>query len=267
MLSGAEADVRGFAPWHFEQYEHEAVMIPGGCPHQVRNLRACIKVAVDFVSPEALGQTFKMADMLSQCHMKQVAKLAPLPPPPLPPPALLPASIATEEAPEVKQDAEIAIEVEGVAFVDPVVAAAGVPILSDLIAPPDAAAPEESMYQDKLQGRLIMLSAAVHLYKELHPEFLGNEGEAKSKKARKMTDGKKSIPKAAGASKVSLEADATAMEPAAEPIKKKARVEMDPAHMEEPAAAAAPVDDLAPAAAPKTTVKKKGKKSTPHQAT
>ena len=29
------------------------MLIPGGCPHQVRNLRACIKVALDLVSPEA----------------------------------------------------------------------------------------------------------------------------------------------------------------------------------------------------------------------
>lgn len=32
--------------WHFEQHEHEAVMIPAGCPHQVRNLRPCIKVGL-----------------------------------------------------------------------------------------------------------------------------------------------------------------------------------------------------------------------------
>jgi hypothetical protein len=30
--------------WHFEQHEGEVVFIPAGCPHQVRNLRACTKV-------------------------------------------------------------------------------------------------------------------------------------------------------------------------------------------------------------------------------
>lgn len=34
----------GVEPWHFEQYASEAVFIPAGCPHQVRNLRPCIKV-------------------------------------------------------------------------------------------------------------------------------------------------------------------------------------------------------------------------------
>jgi lysine-specific demethylase 3 len=31
--------------WHFEQYEGEAVFIPAGCAHQVRNLKSCCKVS------------------------------------------------------------------------------------------------------------------------------------------------------------------------------------------------------------------------------
>ncbi|KAJ7965343.1 Lysine-specific demethylase JMJ25 [Quillaja saponaria] len=38
-------------PWTFEQHLGEAVFIPAGCPHQVRNRQSCIKVALDFVSP------------------------------------------------------------------------------------------------------------------------------------------------------------------------------------------------------------------------
>ncbi|KIK50826.1 hypothetical protein GYMLUDRAFT_142449, partial [Collybiopsis luxurians FD-317 M1] len=30
----------------------EAVFIPAGCAHQVCNLADCIKVAIDFISPE-----------------------------------------------------------------------------------------------------------------------------------------------------------------------------------------------------------------------
>jgi dTDP-4-dehydrorhamnose 3,5-epimerase-like enzyme len=30
--------------WHFEQFEGEAVFIPSGCAHQVRNLKSCCKV-------------------------------------------------------------------------------------------------------------------------------------------------------------------------------------------------------------------------------
>ena len=39
---------RGIEAWHFEQYPNEAVFIPAGCPHQVRNLRPCIKVRNPF---------------------------------------------------------------------------------------------------------------------------------------------------------------------------------------------------------------------------
>ncbi len=35
---------QGVEAWHFEQFLNEAVFIPAGCPHQVRNLSPCIKV-------------------------------------------------------------------------------------------------------------------------------------------------------------------------------------------------------------------------------
>ncbi|CAI5993973.1 unnamed protein product [Closterium sp. NIES-64] len=42
----------GVEAWTFEQRRGEAVFIPAGCAHQVRNLMSNMKVAVDFVSPE-----------------------------------------------------------------------------------------------------------------------------------------------------------------------------------------------------------------------
>lgn len=51
----------GAASHHFEQHEDETVYIPAGCPHQVRNLRSCIKVAVDFVSPDSLPYLAELA--------------------------------------------------------------------------------------------------------------------------------------------------------------------------------------------------------------
>lgn len=59
----------GVQAWHFEQHEHEAVYIPAGCPHQVRNLRPCIKVAVDFVAPESMGHCLRMIE-----DLRRVAK-------------------------------------------------------------------------------------------------------------------------------------------------------------------------------------------------
>lgn len=58
-------------PWTFEQYLGEAVFIPAGCPHQVRNRQSCIKVAVDFVSPENVQECIRLTEefrMLPKSH-------------------------------------------------------------------------------------------------------------------------------------------------------------------------------------------------------
>ncbi|KAI3410562.1 uncharacterized protein J3R85_018770 [Psidium guajava] len=49
-------------PWTFEQQLGEAVLIPAGCPHQVRNRQSCIKVALDFVSPENVQECVKLTE-------------------------------------------------------------------------------------------------------------------------------------------------------------------------------------------------------------
>ncbi|KAL5576238.1 hypothetical protein UlMin_017937 [Ulmus minor] len=50
----------GIEPWTFEQKLGDAVFIPAGCPHQVRNLKSCTKVAVDFVSPENIHECLRL---------------------------------------------------------------------------------------------------------------------------------------------------------------------------------------------------------------
>ncbi|KAL3519429.1 hypothetical protein ACH5RR_017578 [Cinchona calisaya] len=52
----------GIEPWTFEQGIGEAVFIPAGCPHQVRNLKSCTKVAADFVSPENLHECLRLTE-------------------------------------------------------------------------------------------------------------------------------------------------------------------------------------------------------------
>ncbi|EOD41044.1 hypothetical protein EMIHUDRAFT_222108 [Emiliania huxleyi CCMP1516] len=51
--------VRG---WRFVQRRGDAVFIPAGCPHQVRNLSSCVKVALDFVSPENAHRCVHLTD-------------------------------------------------------------------------------------------------------------------------------------------------------------------------------------------------------------
>ena len=55
-LAALKRETGGLEPWGFYQYDNECVFIPAGCPHQVRNTRSCIKVALDFVSPEAVRE-------------------------------------------------------------------------------------------------------------------------------------------------------------------------------------------------------------------
>ncbi|KAJ6411011.1 hypothetical protein OIU84_007711 [Salix udensis] len=65
-------------PWTFEQHLGEAVFIPAGCPHQVRNRQSCIKVALDFVSPENVQECFRLTEefrLLPKTHRAKEDKL------------------------------------------------------------------------------------------------------------------------------------------------------------------------------------------------
>ncbi|KAG5521910.1 hypothetical protein RHGRI_034210 [Rhododendron griersonianum] len=68
----------GVEPWTFVQELGEAVFIPAGCPHQVRNFKSCIKVALDFVSPENVVECIRMTNefrLLPKDHCAKDDKL------------------------------------------------------------------------------------------------------------------------------------------------------------------------------------------------
>ncbi|CAK8570171.1 unnamed protein product [Lathyrus sativus] len=68
----------GVEPWTFEQHLGEAVFIPAGCPHQVRNRKSCIKVAMDFVSPENVQECVQLTEefrLLPKNHRSKEDKL------------------------------------------------------------------------------------------------------------------------------------------------------------------------------------------------
>ncbi|KAK6912421.1 WRC domain, partial [Dillenia turbinata] len=68
----------GVEAWTFVQKLGEAVFIPAGCPHQVRNLKSCIKVAMDFVSPENIQECIRLTEefrTLPQDHRAKEDKL------------------------------------------------------------------------------------------------------------------------------------------------------------------------------------------------
>ncbi|GAB2233589.1 hypothetical protein Drorol1_Dr00002815 [Drosera rotundifolia] len=64
----------GIVPWTFVQKLGEAVFIPAGCPHQVRNLKSCIKVALDFVSPENVPECIRLTKEFRELPEEHRAK-------------------------------------------------------------------------------------------------------------------------------------------------------------------------------------------------
>ncbi|XP_065339068.1 probable JmjC domain-containing histone demethylation protein 2C isoform X3 [Cloeon dipterum] len=70
-----EYNVSGYA---IVQCLGDAVFVPAGAPHQVRNLHNCIKVAEDFVSPENVSHCFQLTQQfrdLAETHTNHEDKL------------------------------------------------------------------------------------------------------------------------------------------------------------------------------------------------
>lgn len=71
----SEHNVRGFTVL---QFLGDAIFIPSGAPHQVRNVNSCIKVALDFVSSQGVDQCLVITDQLrhlSEKHSNREDKL------------------------------------------------------------------------------------------------------------------------------------------------------------------------------------------------
>ncbi|EEF37719.1 conserved hypothetical protein [Ricinus communis] len=62
-------------PWTFEQHVGEAVIIPAGCPYQIRNLKSCVNVVLDFVSPENVTECIQLVDELRLLPENHKAKM------------------------------------------------------------------------------------------------------------------------------------------------------------------------------------------------
>ncbi|KAE8664499.1 Lysine-specific demethylase 3B, putative isoform 3 [Hibiscus syriacus] len=51
-------------PWTFEQHVGEAIIIPAGCPYQIRNVKSCVNVVLEFISPENMTKCIQLIDEL-----------------------------------------------------------------------------------------------------------------------------------------------------------------------------------------------------------
>ncbi|KAL6902079.1 hypothetical protein ACP4OV_004955 [Aristida adscensionis] len=54
-------DQYGIEIWTFHQHIGEAVFIPAGCPFQVKNLQSTVQLVLDFLSPESLPESVRIA--------------------------------------------------------------------------------------------------------------------------------------------------------------------------------------------------------------
>eukprot|EP00210_Caulerpa_lentillifera_P008628 g8231.t1 len=61
---------KGVQIWSFSQNDNEAVYVPSGCPHQVRNTRSCLKVAVDFFPPQSAPVVMGLTEHLRQFSIR-----------------------------------------------------------------------------------------------------------------------------------------------------------------------------------------------------
>ncbi|CAI9292666.1 unnamed protein product [Lactuca saligna] len=61
-------------PWTFEQRIGEAVIIPAGCPYQVKKIKSCVNVVLEFISPESASMGIKLSDEIRQLPVNHKAK-------------------------------------------------------------------------------------------------------------------------------------------------------------------------------------------------
>ncbi|XP_068658747.1 E3 ubiquitin-protein ligase JMJ24-like [Aristolochia californica] len=62
-------------PWTFHQDICDAVFIPAGCAFQMRNLRSNVQLGLDFLSPESLGESVRLAQDIRRLPNDHEAKL------------------------------------------------------------------------------------------------------------------------------------------------------------------------------------------------
>ncbi|KAK3004238.1 hypothetical protein RJ639_020216 [Escallonia herrerae] len=61
-------------PWTFGQHLGEAFFIPAGYPYQIRKLKSCINVVLEFISPENIVECIKLTDEVRLLPLHNKAK-------------------------------------------------------------------------------------------------------------------------------------------------------------------------------------------------
>ncbi|KAF8541066.1 hypothetical protein BDD12DRAFT_717069, partial [Trichophaea hybrida] len=71
----AQLAQKGVGSYRVFQQPGDAVFIPAGCPHQVRNRRSCVKVAVDFLTAENVHVCRKLIEEARKMAPRDVLQL------------------------------------------------------------------------------------------------------------------------------------------------------------------------------------------------
>ncbi|XP_076884146.1 lysine-specific demethylase JMJ28-like [Bidens hawaiensis] len=61
-------------PWTFDQHIGEAVIVPAGCPYQVKKSKSCVNVVFESISPESASVCLKLSDEIRQLPVTHKAK-------------------------------------------------------------------------------------------------------------------------------------------------------------------------------------------------
>ncbi|XP_024988763.1 lysine-specific demethylase JMJ25-like isoform X1 [Cynara cardunculus var. scolymus] len=61
-------------PWSFEQHIGEAVIIPAGCPYQMKKIKSCVNVVLEFISPESASECIEVGNEVRQLPVNHKAK-------------------------------------------------------------------------------------------------------------------------------------------------------------------------------------------------
>ncbi|XP_071697347.1 lysine-specific demethylase JMJ28 [Rutidosis leptorrhynchoides] len=64
----------GVEPWTFEQNMGEAIIVPAGCPYQVKKIKSCVNVVLECISPESASMGVKLSDEIRQLPVRHKAK-------------------------------------------------------------------------------------------------------------------------------------------------------------------------------------------------
>ncbi|XP_071709167.1 lysine-specific demethylase JMJ28-like [Rutidosis leptorrhynchoides] len=60
--------------WSVEQQIGESVIVPTGCPYQMKKIKSCVNVVVEFISPESASECIKVCDEIRLLPVNHQAK-------------------------------------------------------------------------------------------------------------------------------------------------------------------------------------------------